>query len=1160
MISSWLIIFCSLIYIALLFAIAYFFEQRKTSAKHNTWIYSLSLAIFCTSWAFFGTIAQAASTGWYFAPTYIGALILLFFGWRFLSKLVSVGRQNNITSIADFISSRFGKSQLLAATITLIAFIALVPYIALQLKALTISYALLTTTGQNPIDAPSGILQDAALYISLLMGLFAIVFGTRRVDAAEHQTGIIHAVAFESVVKLIAFLALGIYICFYIFNGVGDLLEQAAQVQSIESAWQQNYSPLLYWVHALLGLLAIFCLPRQFHVLVVENKAKADVRRARWIFGSYLLLINLFILPIAIAGLIYFNQLNVAPDTFILAFPLSEGSALFSLIAYLGGFSAATSMIIIVSVVLSTMISNDILLPLAMSIQKINRRPKQNIQRWLLMARRLIIISLMLLAFIYYRTIASAFELASLGLLSFSLVAQFAPAIVAAVYWRPANKRGVFAGLFIGIITWTYLLLIPSLCHAGYLANDWYSGPWFGFSQLAPSFWLDTSIFDSLTLGVFWSLLLNALTLIFVSLNTQATKDECVQALKFVSSKALSQTSDSAYNDNHVTLADLFELNERFIGKAENFDYINRHYDAQTIASAHTIVASVQDIETCQRRLSRVIGGSSAQIIMDTLTGKKSVPLRDVVDMVDEATQVFTFNRELLQSAMENISHGISVIDSNLKLVAWNRHYQQLFNYPDELLVVGRPIKDLIYFNATQGLFGDSDRQAAVEKRLNYLKQASAHSFERQHNGRVITVQGNPMPGGGFVTVFIDITELRQKQQQLAEVNASLEDRVNQRTEQLLASNRQLDLAKKSADAANLSKTRFLAAASHDILQPLNAASLLTQALSAKTPSGEMQQQLNLIQRSLNLADELLSDLLEISKLDAGVITVKRQCFALYPLLKDLCDEFAVIAEQKSIQLKPCFTSAVVESDPSLLRRILQNYISNAIRYSQHGKVLVGARVQQQQVKISVWDQGCGVARAMQSKIFEEFTRVDQHSSQTGHGLGLAIAARCANLLEHPLNVSSQLSQGSCFSVTTPLVERSFQDKVTAPVPPHDSAQFDHLTLLCVDNDQDILHSMRTLLEQWGATVTTCRSLAEVKRLKHLKTFDLLLVDHHLDNQETGFMVMDYVTEQNPCAVFLLTADRSERLRDKANERNIPMLYKPIKAMKLRALIKNTLL
>ena len=1160
MISSWLIITCSLIYVAILFAIAYFFEHRKTSARANTWVYSLSLAVYCTSWAFFGTIQQAAVTGWFFAPTYVGTILLLFFGWRFLRKLVSVSKANNITSIADFIASRYGKSQRLSGTITFIALIALIPYIALQLKALTTSYILMTSGTIGQITQSPSIMSDSAFYITLLMALFSIIFGTRRVDATEHQTGIIYAIAFESVIKLLAFLIMGVYICYYFFDGVVDVANKAQNIASIKTLWQQNYSPLLFWTHALLGLLAIICLPRQFHVLVVENKRINDVKTARWIFSGYLLLINLFILPIALAGLVYFNGMNVSPEMFILGFPLSDNSALFSLVAYIGGFSAATSMIIIVSIVLSTMVSNDIIIPLSVHYQWLRKERTNNVQQWLINIRRLVILCILLLAFVYYRTIATTSELASIGLLSFSLVAQFAPAIFGGLYWKKANKKGVVAGLIFGISIWLYTLLIPALVSAGYISSSILYDGLFSVSWLKPQELFGQSSFDTMTVGVFWSLLLNTLAYLYVSRITHASTLENLQAARFVSPKDLSYREDKLKINDRVTVGDLYELCERFIGSHKTDLFFTEELGIETISNTKSELATSQQIDTCQKRLSRVIGGSSARIVMDSLTGKRAMPLYDLVNIVDEASQMFTFNRELLQSAMENISHGISVIDKDLKLVAWNHQYQSLFNYPDELLTVGRPIADLIRFNAEQGVFGKGNIQQQVNKRLDYLRQASPHTFERYHTGgKVLKIQGNPMPGGGFVTVFIDITELRQKQQELAKINATLEDRVNSRTQELLTINQQLDKAKQTADEANKSKTRFLAAASHDILQPINAASLFTQALLESNDNQEVNSQLEQIKRALHSADELLTDLLDISKFDAGVVTPHIKPFPLQPLLLELYQEFSVIAQQKGVTLKLQPTKAIVKTDAALLRRIIQNFISNAIRYNSHGKVIIGVRKAGKNLQLQVLDNGIGIKQNELESIFNEFTRVDQHSSNTGHGLGLAIVQRCSQLLHLPVKVASTFGKGSCFSITIPVTSYDYQAKSLANTDAEKPLMFDGIHILCVDNDPAILQAMESLLSKWGITCSTFQSLDEVKALPTYNEFDALIVDNHLDNGDTGFDVIHHIHNTHPLPTIIISADRSQALKDSAQNENIPLLYKPVKAIKLRALLNKIL-
>ncbi|HSC83536.1 MAG TPA: sodium:solute symporter, partial [Pseudomonas sp.] len=400
--SGGLIAFVALAYMATLFAIAFYGDRRRAPLppRMRAWVYSLSLAVYCTSWTFFGAVGQSAGELWSFLPIYLGPILLLLFAPWVLQKMVMISKQENITSIADFIAARYGKSQALAVVVALICLVGVLPYIALQLKGIVLGVNLLIGATPSPTRA-----QDTALIVSLILALFTILFGTRSLDVTEHHRGMVLAIAFESLVKLLAFLAVGAFVTWGLFNGFDDLLGQARQAPALQDFWQQTLSWPTMLVQTGLAMTAIVCLPRQFHVAVVENIEARDLRLARWVFPIYLLLAALFVIPIALAGQLLLPD-GVQPDSFVISLPLAEAHPALALLAFIGGASAATGMVIVEAVALSTMVSNDMLLPVLLRRQNAER-PFEAFRHWMLSARRVSIVVILLLAYVCYRLLGT---------------------------------------------------------------------------------------------------------------------------------------------------------------------------------------------------------------------------------------------------------------------------------------------------------------------------------------------------------------------------------------------------------------------------------------------------------------------------------------------------------------------------------------------------------------------------------------------------------------------------------------------------------------------------------------------------------------------------------------------------------------------------------
>ena len=1146
-ISTGLVALVALAYMALLYAIAFYGDRRGTtvSPRMRSTVYSLSLAVYCSSWTFFGSVGQAAEQIWSFLPIYIGPILLLTFAPWVLKKMVIISKQENITSIADFIAARYGKSQRLAVVVTLICLVGVLPYIALQLKGIVLGVNLLTGASANATGIHA---QDTALIVTVALALFTILFGTRNLDVTEHHRGLMFAIAFESLVKLMAFIAVGLFAMYGLYNGFGDLWQQAKAAPKLEAYWNEAINWPAMIVQTCVAVMAIYTLPRQFHVSVVENNDYADLRIARWVFPLYLLLVALFVIPIALAGQLRLPD-TVVPDSFVISLPLAEGYPALAIIAFIGGASAATGMVIVAAVTLAIMISNHILLP-SMLAARTSERPFEAFRYWMLTSRRLSIIIILLLSYTSYRLLGANTSLATIGQIAFAALTQLAPAMLGALLWKPANRQGVFAGLIAGSTLWAYTLVLPLIANS----MEWSLASFPGLT------WLSNRPFDlpidPLTLGVFLSLSGNFLLFVLVSLFSKTRVSEHWQASRFIGQHVGGRQTFS------VQISDLLTLAERFVGEDRaKQSFIRFAYKKRLNFNPHEI-ASSEWVAHTERLLTGVLGASSTRVVVKAAIEGREMYVEDVVRIVGEASEVLQFNRTLLQGAIENITQGISVVDRSLRLVAWNSRYLKLFNYPDDLIKVGRPVAEIIRYNAVKGLCGPGDVDDHVNRRLHWMRRGNAHTSERLFpNGRVIELIGNPMPGGGFVMSFTDITAFRKAEKALKVANENLEQRVSERTYELSQLNIELSNAKCVAESANQSKTRFLAAVSHDLMQPLNAARLFSAALSHQEALPEDAQELvKNLDSSLRSAEDLISDLLDISRLESGRITPNSKPFALGPWLEALGAEFTVLAEQQGVDFRLRSTSLNVVSDPKLLRRIVQNFLTNAFRYA-NGSVLLGVRRQGEKVRIDVWDKGQGIPEDKLQLIFEEFKRLDSHQTreEKGLGLGLAIADGLSKVLGHRIEVHSWLDKGSVFSISVPLYRGQLNK-------PKASTQKDTITtqplagvrVLCVDNESSILVGMHSLLSRWGCNVFTASNRAECTAIiQSGTTFDIALVDFHLDRGDTGIALMAWLHKELSTRIpgIVISADGRPELISQVHAAGLSFLAKPVKPAALRALI-----
>lgn len=1259
-------------YMAILFAVAWAAERGLFRAGRLTpfgprltqIIYALSLAVYCTSWTFYGAVGSAAGAGWEYLAIYLGPVLVFTLGLPIVRKLIAAGKQQNTTSISDFISARYGRSRSLAALITLIATAGTIPYIALQLRS--VSFTLSEVSGV-PF---SGGLTDMFL-IAGFLALFAILFGTRHLDITAHNRGMITAIAFESLIKLLAFVAVGILAAL--------MLNREASVPPAENPFLNAPDSGRFLTLTLLSMGAILALPRQFHVTVVECQTPRRIGPAAGLFVLYLAVISALVLPITMAGLSHTEGSD--PDYFVLALPAAEGLGSLSLFTFLGGFAAATGMIIVSGVALSTMITNDLLVPLYLRFRNETARDGQTIARPLLAMRRLTILLLLMIAAIFAGLAPDNLNLASFGTLSFAAAAQFIPALIAGLYWSRGTATGVRSGLIAGLAIWAVFLLHPLLSDTGGLA-----------ALIFPPGW------DTLTAGSFFSLGINLALFVAISLRQAPNLAERLQAAYFINLDTEPTTSRMRGETvQQITSGDLLVILEKCLTPSAAREALADYEQKSGTSLKPSEPVPAAFVRHAERRVARTLGASSARILMTSALAGRGVGTTEMVQLLDETAQILQFNQELLQTTLENIPQGVSVVDAEMRLVAWNSAYQKMFDYPEGFLSAGMPVEEILTFNAGRGEFGPPPHEEQIARRLHHLRLGTPHVFERQRrNGKVIKIQGRQVPGGGYVTTFSDVTDykeietaLRENERRtrfytdnipfpiaftdtseviqfsnaayreifgnraarlrgrkvaevlppsvyeerrpfmkralagervsfeteinyrykpvrmevsyvpkldeygsitgffglyqdvtkrveaeraLRETNETLEDRVRVRTSELQTLNQALETAREDAMEATRSKTRFLAAASHDVLQPLNAARLFTSALA-----GELEKTghdalplAGKVEQAIKSADLLLKTLLNITRLDAGGITPQNSVFSIGNLLQEIVDEFAPVAAEKGLSLRVVHSSMIVETDRGLVRSVLQNLVSNAIRYTSQGRILAGVRRCGDSLSLEVWDTGIGIPEHRQRDIFREFERLN--SGGDGLGLGLATVERICRLLGHDISVNSEPGKGSVFRMR---MDRSDKSALSPPSfeattvrgPARSETrklpeQLDGIEILCADNDLSVLEAMDAMLRQWGARPILARSLAEVQEIYECgHAFPALaLLDYHLDHGETGPDIHQYLCEAAgrhiPAA--LITAEDSGYNLTLARERSLKIFRKPADPAALRQFIEQT--
>ena len=1125
-----------LAYVVGLFLLAAWGDRRAEQLdRHRSWrsaLLILSLAVYCTSWTFYGAVGEAARNGWDYLPIYLGPALVFGVGFPLVRKLVVLGRRHNTGSIADFLAARYGKSVTVGALATGILAVAATPYVALQLRSAETSLGLFAGVAD-----PTG---SWSLLVVLTFVAFAILFGARRADTSAGNRGLVLAIAFESVIKLGAMLLVG-WVAWQAWTG----LPAEVRVETwSQSALAHPAIDLRFVVITALAACAALCLPRQFHMLVVENRQPEDARSSRWGFPVYLALVALVVPPVALAGIAGAGGMS-NPDAFILSIPLAADSPFAATLAVLGGFSASAGMITVTTLAVSTMLIESIAAPLLLRRGVHARTPV--IATTLLTYRRIAIGAILLAAFLFHRGLNTQLALADIGLVAFAGAAQLAPALVLGLLWKRANRAGAIAGMGVGALTWALLILLPAYA---------------GWDIRLPG---DPDTFSVMTL---FSLLANTLALIIAVAFAPSRLSDRLQAEEFTGEVA----AFTGVGISDIRFADIRSLLEQVLGAERARLALADLEDARGPLPAASSVPDEEHLSWLEARLSRAVGVAAARILVTKVLAGSGVRASEVVALLDETSAKIRSSESAraatersAQFYLDNVPALITFADRDEVIRFANQGYCDLFQTEDGGSVIGRPIAD--YMSPDQY----AQRRAHIAAALAGKRQIFDIEWEepgsetrtwqvlyqpRYEDGAVV----------GFFGVYQDITARRVAEERLLESYDTLEEKVRLRTAELEveSAKRQalvedLEQANALAEAATQSKTRFLAAASHDLLQPLSAARLLTSALASELEDAKQKTGRDLVERidqSIENADRLLRALLDISRLDARGVTPALSDFALDTLMQEVAGTLREKAALKGLDLRVVPSGLWVHSDRGLMLSVLQNLATNAVRYTQSGGVVIGARRRGDRVVLQVADTGPGIPPDMRQRIFREFERGGRKSEdERGLGLGLAIVERILDRLDHPVRIEDGPSGGSVFEVELPRVSPQQAALASRQRRRRKQGSLEGLRVLCLDNDPDVLSAMVQLLQRWGCDARGAADEAEARARFGDAPPQLAIIDYMLDDEVLGPDVLDRLLADwgRGIPAILATAERTDVALEAARSREMDVLHKPIQPATLRA-------
>jgi len=1110
------------LYLALLIHVGWRAERRgsKASPRWRGLRYGLSLATLCSAWTYFGGVGDASQGSWLFAANAMGpilAVTLLYPVWR---RIAVLSKQENVGSLADFLAARYGKSRSLGILATCVSSLGALPYLALQLKVLTSAwnFSIGSTVREPAAKTSTTAGAGTALVMMLVLVGVAIVFGARRPSLTQHSRGFVGIIALESCVKLAGLLSVAV-LC-------GTLLMRShwlfgAVLQAIPPVgWHLDLSFLTL---ILLCTVTAFTLPRQFHLGFVTLEDVTDIRAAVFVVPIYFSLWVVATLLIATAIRAGLGATDVDAHLQVLAVPMHHGGPLLAMAALIGGLSAGGGMVIVETTAIAAMVSNEIVLPLLGGWMRTGVRGS-DLGRAILTIRRVTTLCIALLAWLYFLGIRELEGTMQLGLTALTAFAQLGPALLGGIYWRRGHARGAIVGIVAGMAVWALTLAGPDLLFAR-------GGGGSGINGLWPSTgsWMPYG-------AVLASLAINTALFVLVSLRSQARLIDTIQANSFVASSSAAPMAPTRRIS--ATIGELRHLLAQFLGEAEA-DKALLDYRISTRAGdlSETAPVSPTLARSAERLLAGVIGAPSARNVVAIALAANSQDADDISRILDEAGHAVHFSRELLQTTLESLAQGVSVVDGDLQLVAWNTRWLQLMGVGPGDVHVGKSLS---------GLIGNPAQQAGLRAHLASRLDGIAagrpllDEIHGDSDGRTLQVAGRPLGRTDYLITLADVTDAKAAALVLARSNEELEALVSKRTAELTA-------ARHLAEQATGAQKRFVAAASHDLVQPLHAARLFIGNALVNAAADPVQ--VNLLERAdqaVEGAHRLLRALLNLSQLETGALKPRMEPVDLGMLLVSLGQEFTGQAASRGLDLIVLPTKAWALSDRDLLRSMLQNLLVNALRYTPHGRVVMAVRATGQYVRIEVRDSGVGIEPDKLPAAFGEYSRLPEgRRLSEGAGLGLSIVARIAQMLDHPLTVRSRPGAGSTFCVivgsTPPVALRPRMIGLAVDLA--------GLRVLCIDDEADVLLGTTALIERWGGVVTPAESAEGVPD----GIWDVALADYHLGGSD-GLAALRALAGRAKLRL-LVTATSEEGWAELLAMEGIVLFNKPVAPLALRAVL-----
>jgi PAS domain S-box-containing protein len=977
--SPWTLLFTLLSYLLLLFSVAYFAERKELQGKSlvsNPYVYSLSLAVYCTSWTFYGSVGKAANAGLSFLTIYIGPTLMAALWWIVLRKIVLISKENRITTISDFISSRYGKSLGLSALVTVVAVIGITPYLGLQLKAITTTFFLLSGRPESS--------HYPGWFISLLLGVFAIIFGARRLDASERHGGLVFAVAFESAIKLVAFLSVGIFVTYGLFNGFGDILMKikTGPFAGLTRIGSNSGVSFLEWTSlTFLSMMAIMFLPRQFHVSVVENYSADHIKKAMWLFPLYLFLINIFVLPIAYGGLIL-GDIRSSADYYVLSIPLHYGHPLLALFAFIGGFSAATAMIIVESVALSTMVMNSFVVPTFW-----NLRAFKNFSTVMLNIKRVIILGCVFLGYTFAVTIGEYYSLVDIGLKSFEAVTIFAPSMLLGLYWKGGNKKGAIAGIIAGFSVWIYTLLIPAFMRAGFLEPQGVMGAIFNSRLLRPTALFGLEGLDRWSHSLFWGLLLNLLSFVGVSIFTRQSDAETRQAIIFVDSYSPLQFSQA---HRPLDISKIEDILGQYIGKHEARDAIDGFLDKNDIARKSISKEWLLKLrEEAERILSGALGPSISTLVFQNqmvLTHDDALLVSDSIQKISrslrlsrqelaEANRQLAILKEFSENIIESLPLGVATLDESRNVTYWNSGMEMITGV-EKSDALNEQAKDLLKCLEPR-LFNPEVNEGEITCRRNFDPQIILKGYISRLTGAQT----------GYVLVLEDITEKKKIEEELFR-------------------------ATKHASVG-----RLAAGVAHEIGNPLASISSLVQELLTEDLSPFEKDSLGTINQHVHRIARIVRNLGDFARLypRQKMPTSLREILENTLNLVRYDKNFRKVVIRTEVEDTPR-----LKIDPDQIQQVFLNLILNARDAMPDGGELdISIKRLNGMVEVRFADTGHGIDPDARDKIFDPF--FSTKGPTKGTGLGLSI---CYSIIKDhggTIEIDSEKDRGTRFTIKIPV-------------------------------------------------------------------------------------------------------------------------------------------